>query len=411
MTGFNFKNNISLSVLFLMTIWTALPCGTANGKVSRKEIDQIRLLNLLNEQHSTKIDAFVKERFDSMLQAEDATDLSDLARDLIETAQSTKRADVRLAYSNRFAGAVKSAYKIVLEQADNHPDKSLAEQIKLQAVVVVAHTDNVSMIEDLLGLLGNETVEIRYWAIKGLSMPVIQDYLGARDNEDNQEDVKKVNSALAGALTEESSPMIIAEIATAVITNGGEWVKILQDCVAKRIAQYKSWAVDNESADEQILQKIFGIVERRLRQGGAVGREERELVGSAAQLYAAAFERYTKGMRYATEGKVIAIVPEASRSQLLTLLIESEKRFLRISNSIRSASFIPDVRKQKWIRLYKSFDRLLGPRGDVQRVFEIYPQDGGENSKLVELPEPPMALVKQAQVLDEIKDKIIGADK
>ena len=131
--------------------------------------------------------------------------------------------------------------------------------------------------------------------------------------------------------------------------------------------------------------------------------QEIELVRSAVQLYTAAFERYVKAMRYETsEGKTIAILPMASQQDLLTVLIEGEKHFIRISRSERSPRFVPEVKKLRWRGLNNAFDRLLGSRGDVQRAFEIYPPNTEEGQRMVQLPGPPDELVQRALILEEL---------
>ena len=374
--------------------------------VSRGEIDQIRKLSVLQESHLAKLEQFITEQFELMKNSQSDPDASNPAQELSETSQSDVRRDEQLqkVYSNKFATVVKAANKNLWSYAEGLSDKKLAERLKLQGVAVLANVDNISVLDDLLVLCEDKAMEIRYWAVKGLTMPRVQEYLRANGAE-NEAARQKVITALDKILDAETDGLVIGQIALAGLPEGSGG-RLLQKCVSKRVALYKNWQVDNELVDLDIIGSIMAAVS-----SGQLSNSQQaqvDLMRSAVELYTAAFLRYIKGMRHEIDAnKVIIVLSEASQNELLTLLVEGEKGFIRMANSTRSIRFLADAKKQNWTVLYNSFGRLVGPKGDLQQVFPVYPATMEEGKYLVEIADVPQSLVDAAVVREKMKEDVI----
>jgi len=383
----------------------ALRPGDAEG-VSRGEIDQMRKLSVLQDSHLAMLEQFITEQFELMKNAQSESDTSSPVQNLSETSQSDVKRDEQLqrVYSDKFAAVVKAAHKNLWSYADGLPDKKAAEQLKLQGTVVLANVDNVSVLDDLLALGADKSMEIRYWAVKGLTMPRVQEYIKGNGSE-NEAVRQKVMTALDKILETETDALVIGQIALAGMAESGEG-QLLQKCAGKRVALYKNWQVDNELVDLDILGAIMTVID-----SGQLANSQQaqaDLVRSAIELYTAAFLRYVKGMRHeAGENKVMVVLSEASQSGLLTLLVEGEKGFIKIAKSTRGVRFLVDAKKQNWTVLYNSFDRLVGPKGEVQQVFNVYPADMEEGKYLVEIAEVPQNLVDAAVVREKMKENVV----
>jgi hypothetical protein len=386
----------------MLALWP----GDADG-VSRGEIDQIRKLSVLQESHLAKLEQYITEQFELMKTSQYDSDTSNPVQDLSETSQSDVRRDVQLQkiYSDKFASVVQTANKNLWSYAEGLADKKQAGELKLQGMVVLANADNMGVLDDLLALCEDKAMEIRYWAVKGLTMPRVQEYLRANGAE-NDAARQKVITVLDKILDAETGPLVMGQIALAGLpeSSGG---RLLQKCVSKRIALYKNWQVDNELVDLDILGAIMVAVSSGQMSNSQ--QAEVDLMRSAVELYTAAFLRYIKGMRHeAGENKVMAVLPEESQYELLTLLVEGEKGFIRMANSTRSVRFMADAKKQNWAVLYNSFNRLLGPKGDLQQVFHVYPATMEEGQYLVEIADVPQSLVDAAVVREKIKENVIS---
>lgn len=398
----------SLRWRWLFVMLALLVAQTALARVSQSEIDTIRSYNVLMDKHMQTIDTFVAEQFQAMLAAEKDSEIAEAKESLLESTESKlKYGETRQMYSNRFSQAVKDGYRSILERLGKLEDQELVQQIRRAAIVVVAGTDNAVLIEELLVLLNDESPIARYWAAKGLTMPNIVRHLTGSEVTDNSA-VDGVLAGLEECLEKEMSGEIIAQIAAAAaLTNRAQGYKLLQDCAKKRVGQYVNWTVDNELADLAILQLLFGTIESPTKDIDA-----KEMVRSAAELFSAAYYRYSIAMQYkGTDDEVIELIGPDSRQDLQTVLSEGEVIFLRLGQSDRGRRFGGAMQRDKWSELDTAYNTMLGPRGVLDRKFDIYPAGNGEEQPpLVKLDEPPALVVERAQARMEIANKSIGAD-
>ena len=255
----------------------------------------------------------------------------------------------------------------------------------------------MSLISELVFLLGDQSVPVRYWAAKGLAMPTIHKYL-LQANSSSPE-VQSVVAGLSGALAVETDPLVIGQIAgAAALPTHDKAFGVLIDCVSKREAQYKDWTVEKEYSDQTILNHLFKVAGSESLAGQA--EAQTALIRSAAGLFSAAYQRYKKGMQYKDEdGKIIVLYRKKRQRILQTLLIDAEIKMrqvcYRVDRNIRTKSrFQTALGAGKWADIDKAYDYLLGKDGSVNRVFDLYP--AGKPNPFAEIPDPPMKLVDQA---------------
>ena len=79
----NSKRRLAQTALAAMFIGFALPTSLAQAAVTPTEIEQIRALNLLSDQHTQKLRQYVAEQFESMVQKEDAAKVDQVSREVI----------------------------------------------------------------------------------------------------------------------------------------------------------------------------------------------------------------------------------------------------------------------------------------------------------------------------------------
>jgi len=392
-------------ILPLLAVFSSLTAETAVGQVTKMQIDKLCRRNVLSDDHLKMIGQFVTEQFNAMMEN---SKLSKHTDNLTKTAKNiSKSKKARLDYSNTFSAAVRTEYKKVLAKANSMKDKSFANRLKLQCVVVLGHTDNPSIIDDLLSLAGDESPSIRYWAIKGLAMPVIQAALQG-DNADNPQITDTKNKMLASLndlLKTETAAIVISQIAAAAVPTDPEGLKLLQNCAAKRSQMYKDWTVDNEQVDLEMINKILDIIVSKRYQDDR--QIETNLMRSAATLFSAAFQRYKNGTRHQlSQTETIQLLSVASQQALLALLIEGEKRFIFVTDRGIRQRFAIEIVKKRWASLNNAFKGLIGPNGAVERTFGIYTaQEVSEGRPLIKIPAPPEKLIKQAVNLKKLKEQ------
>jgi len=294
-----------------------------------------------------------------------------------------------------------------MTQAGSMEDKNLAREIKLAAAIVLANCDNILVIDDLLALAKNEQEDFRYWAIKGLTMPIIRGYLTAPENTDT---LRKVITDLDSVLAKETSAVVISQIADVVPGNLEEGAKLLQDCINKRLMQYQNWTVDNELNDLEIMQKIFALVGSPELAGNP--KIVKDLVRSTTELYCAAYQRYVKGMQAKGPGdKNLVVLSDTSRQDLETLLIEGELGFLRICKRMQQGRFLLAMQSARWVEMKVIITQLIGPQGWVNQTFGITLASANQELPGPLIPDPPDQLIQNAFNLQSAQGNTIGSDQ
>ncbi len=381
----------------IATLLVTLITSYAKADVSKVEIDAIRTKPLLTQEHFDKITAFVNEQFANMLTVKDSSKLTSIVRNLVGAAVGKNpRPEAKKTYSDCFSTAAKSRYKQIMQTARNHNDKNIGSNIKISTVVVLAHCDNTILIEDLAGLLQDDSEFIRYWAAKGLAGPRIQRYF-TTNNADVSALLQTAVSALNTALQKENSSFVIAQIAQAAPLNQ-EGVKIIQGCVGRRVEQYQSWKVSNELNDWDIISKIFNMLNApRLEDTEQI----KDMAFNALKLFSVAYHRYTQSMQYKDNGDVLPLLPETNQRELETLLIRAEVELIRISKSDRRARFAVPIQKRKWKELNVHYQSLIRV---VNNNFKIFPENQ-DKPPMPTVGPPPAEIIERAKTLNNIQSK------
>ena len=327
--------------------------------------------------------------------------LAKASSDLLARKDSKAGATAVQDYSDVFAQTVKGNYQRTYDQAASAAEKSLISPIRLGLAIILARTDNPLLIEDLLGLLQNESHSIRYWGAGGLAMPRVARTLRA-EAPDSQR-LESVQTGLTNCLGQEFYPMVIAQIATAAATgargNPERATAILQRCIAKRLPFYKDWSVKNELSDQVVVNSVFRLIlNTRLATDGAA---QKELVISVATLYAAAFSRYRQGMDHRNGEEVLELLNIQCQHELQTLLIETELLLRQICVSVdpsvpARARFPNAIEGGKWPEIDRAYQQLLGERGVVNATFKIFTADN--SSPFPPVPNPPAELIANARI-------------
>ncbi len=393
-------------IIFLVAAGLLLATRQAQALIARGEIDSVRSLNLLTEQDLQKVQTFVNEQFRLMAQAKAPSDILNPLRNLTESTRSTiKRPSIQMAYSNRYAQAVKKSYKMAFSRSVGRGNQRLAQQIQMAAAVVVAKTESTILIDDMANMLKSPVQAVRYWAAKGLAMPAIRMFFAASTgNAKSKKAAQLVATALQSTLQNEQSGLVIGQIAQASPLSIPAGTNILDDCVAKRLDAYKNWQIEDELIDWQILQRIFDAQQKNSLQPA----QSRTLMLDAAKLYTAACERYKIAVTYkGSDGHILQLLPQANQNALQTILIEGEKDLMLLAKKPPENRFENTIKSHRWSRLNTSLSAILRV---LNQKLNIYPKGTNINTPLVKIPAPPQKVIERAQILREIKSrgKVVG---
>ena len=403
-----FRYGVILAMGFVM-----IPANISRG-VTQQEIEKIRSLTVLTDQHLESLKEYIAEQFRLILRANEPSEASILTGDLLDISKGkmTEESTAKL-YSGCFAAAVKQSYPEIYNkgrQLSANPDAKqgqLGNQLRLSAAVLLASSDNTVVIEDMISLLDDDLTEVRYWAAKGLTGKNIKSDMAKSDTAAAM--INKVLDGLRRCLGKEEQGSVIAQIAAAAdLPDQAAGGAIMQACAAKRLEQYRKWSVHNEWVDQEIILLMVDAA------GSEKARQDEELrrglIRGSANLYGAAYERYSKGMLYkGPDGSEVVLLSVESQEALSTLLIEGEIVFIRIVNQItgsgRTGRFLPAMQGTNWKKMEAAYLALMGTDGAVNRAFDIYGSGGP-----LTLPEPPKDVVERAKTLAEVASKAVGRD-
>ena len=386
--------------------------------VSRTEMDKLRKTSVLPDSDQPKIADYVIEQFELLGSQTEISKLSSMTKELVEFSQSRSGvANTKKIYSDLFTAAVKSNYRTLFDKgaavAKNAklPARLLGQQQKLSSVVLLDACDNVLLLDDLVALLSDESDDIRMWAARGLAGRNIHKTL--LQGQPDEATVNKVISGLSGCLDQTSSAVVVEQIARAGNLPKAQGCAALMDkCAKVRVALYRQWTVTNELSDLRIIKEMLAAAAGNGIYGDANLRTQ--VVAGAAQLYSAAYSRYSKGMTY-REGEdenspMLVLLKPGSQQALETLLIEGESAFIKIANLTGSsrtrARFLTALKERKWANILRAFDYLMGKDGTINGAFNIYSGAGGPEA----LPDPPAEVITRAKNLRDLADNLIDTD-
>jgi len=382
------------------------------GAVSRRDIDAIRQKVGLETTDLATVQAFVNEQLDAMVGATTEAALADATRELIEIAWPLVRDEATVqAYRQAYAEAVlrdfARLYQQGLQLAEQQNTAQLGDHLRLSATVVLANTGNPKSLELFAGLLADPSAQVRYWGAKGMAQPELRLYLQSQNAATVRAPLLK---GLTEAAAKETSAAVLVQLALAAdLPAVPESIPVVQACAARRVAQYNTWLVTDEWADTLLIQRLLGLV-----RGDVASNDPavtRALVRNAADLYSAAFDRYSKAMNYAEDNQSIPLLQPASKRAIETLLIQGETEFLVLSAAVTGRSRRPRMQaalpQSNWPLINKSFEALLSPpSGDVVQAFDIYQGNEGP----LKLADPPAELIQNAKTLLEIQKKTVGGE-
>ncbi|KPK78139.1 MAG: hypothetical protein AMJ79_00795 [Phycisphaerae bacterium SM23_30] len=411
------KEMVRSSIFIMLTgaLGAVILSGPARGQITRTDIDRIRKNEALSAEDLQRLEMFIQIQFEQMELAQSGAELNEPVRELLAiTTSNSNNPLTRQQYSERLAEMVQARYMAVFQRGVNLSGQDLealqemGAHLKRAAALPLTVSDHPRIIDDLLRLLQDDLEDVRNYAAKGFTTRNIHEYLTQVEETDAV--VQKVLGGLDQCLAQESSPEVIMQIATAAnLPEKARGLTILKKCVDKRTAQYRLWQVESEAADSEILHQVFLAAEQKL--GANDKRSATDLLRSAAELYWAAYQRYTRGISYRTEdGKTVPLVTDPSQQTLRTLLLVGEDGFRSICDAALQSPrsrrlFSTAILDQNAASLSGPYDALLGAGGQVQQAFNIY--DGW--AAPAELPAPSAEVIQKAENLQKIKqNSIIG---
>lgn len=377
--------NFAVWVVFLVLV---MHCGSE--AVSTRDIEKVRIKDVLDSEDLQIIDNFVAEAVQELVSTRDFTSIAK-TRMVILAFDSSRRESAAAQYAEQFS---ESAYKYIssgFEQAAELTPEDRKFKVILNLLILIDGLENPRLAEFGMKMLNDENVVLRYWAVHCVTNPGIIRKLnsgGAANLKLAREIAEQLKELVEGAGPELLA--LIAKFAAGVDVSQGE--DLLGQIVDMRISKYADWSVDYELLDATILELLY-------RKMTPVEISKPAIARRFGQLYSYVMQRYVKGQNY---------LSDTERRQLASVLVETEDkcigRLLIPQSVIRRA-----IEDDDYSALLLEHSRLLG---DETRTGQLalklnfdYGEtiDGGKRTSPLALAEPPGAEASESR--EELKTR------
>jgi flagellin-specific chaperone FliS len=348
--------------------------------VSTREVDNVRKKAVLDNSDLKIIDDFLAQAIQELVGTRDLTDIAKI-RTVILSRQSTQGQ-----YAQQFSESARRHIAAGFQQAQDlkRPERITAVTINLLILIDGLH--DLGLADLVMGMLKNENMVIRYWAVHCLTNTDIITQLNAATNS-------KQASAIAAQLkgiVDNSTPEIVALIAQfAAGLDIPENEKLLIQIADLRIRQYADWTVKYELYDSALLKYLSSKIPVPTESpAGLIPttiETKPEIARRFAQLYSYAIQRYIKGA---------ALLNDTQKSHLASVLVETEDKCLGRLLGSPQLTIRRALERQNAQGIMDEHDRLLGTATTPGQLPTILKFDYGSTSNStrtvpIPLPDPP----------------------
>jgi len=362
-------------IFAVLAAFLALVLNSGSAAVNTREVDIVRKKVVLNDQDLKIIDDFLAEAIQELVRTRDFTTIAKI-RTVILSRQSTQGQ-----YAQQFSESARRHIATGFRDSQQlrRPERTTGVTINL--LILMDGLQDLGLADQAIGMLKNENMVIRYWAVHCLTNPNIITQLNSATNLSQA-------SVIAGqlkGLIENSTPEIVALIAQfAAGVNIPEAEQLLIQMADMRIKRYADWTVKYELFDSALLKYLSSKIP--LPSESPVGLlpttidTKPEIARRFAQLYSYAIQRYIKGA---------SLLNDTQKSHLASVLVETEdkciSRLLGTQLTVRRA-----VERKDMQTILAEHDRLLGSALPTTLKFDYSTTPTGpKRTAPLPLPDPP----------------------
>jgi len=330
-------------ILALFGAAVILMASAVSQAVDTRQIDEVRDKSVLERRDFDVIDGFLEAAVRELMQAMDFSSVAELRASIVSRSRSNK-STAQAQYSRQFFASARKYIAAALEKTSQTGVYRHNLLVRLNLLILVDQLNHTGLVDLALGYANDENVPVRYWAVRCLTKSEIVKQI----NSGGDRELAGQIMTQLGAVVESSSfeiVKLIAEFAADVKT--AEADELLLRIAEMRIGRYAKWTVSQEVLEATVLRALCS----KITSGSAAGPRMAQRFG---QLYSYAIQRYVKGVG---GNKVPG---EVSLNQLITVLVEVEKRCISSLLGQDRIAIKSAVERGDMSRLMAAHDRLLG---------------------------------------------------
>jgi hypothetical protein len=309
----------------ILTAFYVLAINSNAVAVDTKDIDNVLKKGVIDDNDKKIIDDFLAQAVQELVKNRDFTSIAKLRSVILSRKSSQSQ------YAEQFS---ESAYKQIqagFEQAQTLRPEERKNNVITNLLILIDGMEDLRLADLAMGMLKDQNMVIRYWAVHCLTNPAIVQQLNS-EGPSNPKLATTITEQLKEIVPTSKSEIVIhiARYATNINVPQGE--QLLLQVADDRINRYSDWTVTCESYDTILLtlleSKISSSSQSTGVPGPATSLSKPAIARRFAQLYSYVIQRYIKGSN---------ILNEIQKQNLASVIIDIEEqcitRLLGLSRS------------------------------------------------------------------------------
>ena len=376
---------IKWAFLTVLTAFLVLAINSNAVAVNTRDIDAVLKKSVIDDQDKKIIEDFLDQAVQELVKTRDFTSIAKL-RSVILSRKSTQSQ-----YAQQFSESAYQHIRAGFEQAQTLRPEERKTNVFINLLILIDGMEDVRLADLAMGMLENQNMVIRYWAVHSLTNPAIVQQLNSGTTS-NPKLAATITQQL-GEIVQTSKPEIIVHIARfAANINIPEGEELLLQVADDRIKRYADWTVTNEFYDIVLLKLLESKIPLSSQNTGlpvpTTSPGKPAIARRFAQLYSHVIQRYIKGNN---------ILNDNQKQHLASVIIEIEEqcitRLLGLSRS--QGALRRAIERNNLEALSDEHNKLLGDEtstGQLPSKFEFDYSTSPNNPKRtapIPLPEKP----------------------
>ena len=298
----------------ILTAFFVLEINSNAIAVNTRDIDAVLKKSTIDDQDKKIIDDFLAEAVQELIKTRDFTSIAQL-RSVILSRKGTQSQ-----YVQQF---IESAHKYIeagLKEAQTLRPEERKTNVIISLLILTDGLEDLRLSDLAMGMLTNQNMVIRYWAVHCLTNPAIIQQLNSETTSDPE--LSRTIIEQLQEIIPTSKPeilVLIARFGASIDVPEGE--KLLLQVADERIKRYADWTVENEFYDTIILKLLESKILSPSQGAGTFATSSNiskpEIAQRFAQLYSYVILRYIKGND---------ILSEKQKQDLSSVIIEVEEK-------------------------------------------------------------------------------------
>jgi len=332
----------------VLAAFSVLAINSNAVAVNTRDVDIVLKKSVIDDQDKKIIDDFLSQAVTELVKTKDFTSIAKVRAVILS------RKSAQSQYAQQFSESSYTHIKAGFEQAQTLRPEERKTNVIISLMILIDGLEDLRLTDLAIGMLKDENMVIRYWAVHCLTNPSILQQLNAKITS-NPKPATTIAEKLK-EVVESSKPEIIVHIARfAANINIPEGEELLLQVADDRIKKYADWTVIYEFYDIIILKLLESKIPLASQGMGVplptTSPSKPAIAQRFAQLYSYTIQRYIKGKD---------ILNDTQKQHLASVLIEIEEKCISRLLGGPQLTIRRAIERENMTALLDEHNRLLG---------------------------------------------------